>query len=146
MIRFDNSFEINLTLTLSTDIGLQFFYKPFVAVLFSISFITLISLIKWQKERKFNMIRKSFTEFFCENVVSKRFVNFHFTKFMFYFLFCYIIVTRNGKIENGLEMRAVLIEISVMLKFTGWPKTLGIVLKRHGFLWKESAICRWFSC
>ena len=39
LIRFDNTFEINLTSTLSIDIGFQF-YKPFVAVIFSISFIT----------------------------------------------------------------------------------------------------------
>ena len=35
---------------------------------------------------------------------------------------------------------------SIMLKFTERPKTLGITFKKHGFLGRESSICRWFSC
>ena len=33
-----------------------------------------------------------------------------------------------------------------MLKFTKRPKTPGITLKKHGFFWRELAICKWFSC
>ena len=47
---------------------------------------------------------------------------------------------------DSLEAWTVLIEISVILKFTKWAKTLGITFKKHGFLWRESAICWWFAC
>ena len=33
-----------------------------------------------------------------------------------------------------------------MLKFTKRPKTLGITFKKHGFFWRELAICKWLSC
>ena len=36
--------------------------------------------------------------------------------------------------------------LHVILKFTKRPKTPVIILKKHGFLWSESGICRRFSC
>ena len=42
-----------------------------------------------------------------------------------------------GFSESGLETRAVLIQISVMLKFTERPKTPGITSKKHGFPYKK---------
>ena len=98
--RFHNTFETKLTSTLSKRCRSPIFYQPFLAVLFSINFITgcfkvlssfvLEKLFKWQKETNFNLIPKSFIEFFCETFVSRRFVNFHFIQFMFYLLLVYL--------------------------------------------------------
>ena len=48
---------------------------------------------------------------------------------------------------NSLETGAVFIEISMLsCNLTNGPKYGGLLLKKYGSLWRESAICRWFSC
>ena len=38
------------------------------------------------------------------------------------------------------------INLDVFLKFTKRHKAPGITLKKHGFFWRELAVCKWFSC
>ena len=51
------------------------------------------------------------------------------------------------KWKDNLETRTVLIEISMLCwNLPSGPKHRGSLYKKHGFFWRESAICKWFSC
>ena len=51
------------------------------------------------------------------------------------------------KRKDSLETRVVFMEISMLSwNLPNVPKHWGSLLKKHGFLWRKSAICRWFSC
>ena len=57
----------------------------------------------------------------------------------------WVFLTWNKKRKDNLETRAAFIEISI-LKLPNDSKHHGPLLKKYGFLWRESAIFRLFSC
>ena len=51
------------------------------------------------------------------------------------------------KRKDRLETRTVLIEISLLSwNLPSGSKHRGSIFYKNGFLWRESAICRWYSC
>ena len=57
----------------------------------------------------------------------------------------WVFLTWNKKRKDNLETRSAFIEISI-LKFTKRLKTPWNTFEKYGFLWRESAIFRLFSC
>ena len=57
----------------------------------------------------------------------------------------WVFLTWNKKRKDNLETLAAFIEISI-LKFTKRLKTPWNTFEKYGFLWRESAIFRLFSC